>query len=166
MRDAFGGVFMIRIMLVFIFIFISFTAVSLNYAKAFRVKNYVIDIVEQEELFSLDRLDSDKSAIDKLDAILSKTGYHKECRNGNGRVKHEPGEGDAYCYNGIVIKESQMIGNTIVYDVYTYATWDLKTLNLIFALGGERKSEYSYVTDGTWKISGEARVVKRNYKKN
>ena len=54
MRDAFGGIFMIRLMLVFVFIFVAFTAISLNYAKAFRIKNKVIDFVEQEEIMDLD----------------------------------------------------------------------------------------------------------------
>lgn len=38
MRDAFGGAFMIKVMLIFLGIYIAFMAVALNYAKAFRVK--------------------------------------------------------------------------------------------------------------------------------
>ena len=38
MRDAFGGTFMIQVFLVFILIYISFTALALNYAKAFKAK--------------------------------------------------------------------------------------------------------------------------------
>ena len=37
MRDAFGGEFMLRIFLIFILIYILFTAVVLNYAKAFKL---------------------------------------------------------------------------------------------------------------------------------
>ena len=44
MRDAFGGVFMIKLALIFIIIYVSFMAVAINYAKAFRVKNQVINI--------------------------------------------------------------------------------------------------------------------------
>ena len=36
MRDAFGGAFSIQIFLIFILIYVSFIAVSLNYAKAFK----------------------------------------------------------------------------------------------------------------------------------
>ena len=56
MRDAFGGTFMIQIFIVFILIYICFTAMSLNYAKAFRVKNAVIDFVETNEISSLKTL--------------------------------------------------------------------------------------------------------------
>ena len=47
MRESFGGAFIINLLLVFIVIFISFMAVTISYAKAFRVKNQVINIVEQ-----------------------------------------------------------------------------------------------------------------------
>ena len=38
MRDAFGGAFMIKIFIIFIFVYICLTAMALNYAKAFKVK--------------------------------------------------------------------------------------------------------------------------------
>ena len=47
MRESFGGAFMIKLVLVFIVIYVSFMAVAINYAKAFRVKNQVINILEQ-----------------------------------------------------------------------------------------------------------------------
>ena len=56
MRDAFGGVFTMNLLLVFIFIYVAVTAVSLNYAKAFRAKNAVIDFIEQKEVTDLDKM--------------------------------------------------------------------------------------------------------------
>lgn len=47
MKDAFGGAFIIRIMLVFFVIFISFMTVAINWAKAFRIKSGVISILER-----------------------------------------------------------------------------------------------------------------------
>ena len=52
MRDAFGGEFMIRLMMVFIVVYVGFGAISLNYAKTFRLKNKIIDIIEQESITS------------------------------------------------------------------------------------------------------------------
>ena len=51
MRDAFGGAFMIKLFLVFIIIYVSFTALALNYAKAFKVKNKIIEYIETNENF-------------------------------------------------------------------------------------------------------------------
>lgn len=49
MRDAFGGTFMIEILMVFIVLFTAFTAVIVNVAKTFRIKNEVINIIEQTQ---------------------------------------------------------------------------------------------------------------------
>ena len=164
MREAFGGVFMIRISLVFVFIFVAFSAISLNYAKAFRVKNHVIDFIEQQEVFSLDTLfhsaKSDKLA--KLDAILDAANYNKECQNVdvNGKIKTEPGAPSAYCYRGVVFAESTKIDRTIIYNVSTFADWNLGTLSMLLRLGNQSQNSQN-VIDGSWEISGEARVVKR-----
>ena len=53
MNDAFGGAFMIKLFLVFIFVYICFTALALNYAKAFKVKNMIIDYIENNEITDL-----------------------------------------------------------------------------------------------------------------
>ena len=69
MRDAFGGVFTMNFMLVFIFIFVAFSAISLNYAKAFRLKNSIIDFVEENEIVNLSDIDA---KTDELNSILNK----------------------------------------------------------------------------------------------
>ena len=47
MKDAFGGAFIIRIMLVFFVIFIIFMTVAISWAKAFRIKSTVISTLER-----------------------------------------------------------------------------------------------------------------------
>ena len=49
MRDAVGGAFMIKLLLVFLAVYTIFIAIAINYAKAFRVKNKVLNIIEQNE---------------------------------------------------------------------------------------------------------------------
>lgn len=161
MRDAFGGVFMIRLMLVFIFIYVTFTAISLNYAKAFRIKNKVIDFVEQEEILNLNALSQGNGAkLQKLDKILTSAKYNKECTNGNGLIRREPGMSQAYCYRGIIIEKESETDRTIVYNVYTYADWNLGTLNMLLALGGQSQNSKNIV-NGAWEIAGQAKVTKR-----
>lgn len=163
MRDSFGGVFTTNFLLVFIFIYVSFTAVSLNYAKAYRVKNSVIDFIEENEIISL----SDTSFYDKLDKlnlILENAKYNKECNDGNGPVTNADGTSIGYCYEGIIILQDrdEKITDTNVknryYQVIAYADWDLGALNKILALGGKREDSEEIVK-GTWAIKGEAKVV-------
>jgi len=162
MRDAFGGIFMIRLFLVFIFIYVAFSAVSLNYARAFRVKNSVISFIEENEIVDLKSLNYS----DKLDAILQNANYNKECSNGNGTIRSVEGKNVGYCHNGIVIikqSEEKIEGTesiVIKYQVLTYADWNLGALTKLLALGGRQATKDDYV-EGTWAITGEAKVVLR-----
>ena len=51
MRDAIGGVFSLQIILVFVILINGYLAYSVNYTRAFRVKNEIINIVEESEGF-------------------------------------------------------------------------------------------------------------------
>ena len=161
MRDAFGGVFMMRFLLVFIFIYVAFTAVSLNYAKAFRIKNKVIDFVEQEEIINIASLnEGNGNKLTKLDKILKSANYNKECINGNGLISSAPKEPLAYCYNGIIIEQNEVKDSYVTYNIYTYADWNLGSLNMILALSGAKQNSKNII-NGAWEISGQAKVVKR-----
>lgn len=167
MRDAFGGVFMIRLFLVFIVIYVAFTAISLNYAKAFRIKNSIISFLEENEVDNLGKL-SNLDLSEKLDVILTNANYHKTCTAGNAPIKSNGGDIVGYCYNGIVIQESnrepikdtesKTIGYKITYQVTTFADWNIGILNKILVLGGQRENSQEYVM-GTWAIKGEATIV-------
>ena len=52
MREAIGGTWLLTIVLVFIVLFSSFLALSINYSKAFKVKNGIVK--EVNSLYSID----------------------------------------------------------------------------------------------------------------
>lgn len=70
MKDAFGGAFVLRIMIVFFVIFISFMVVAVNFAKTYRVKNGLINILERNS-FNV----SDSVLGDKIDLYLKSINY-------------------------------------------------------------------------------------------
>lgn len=75
MREAFGGAFMIKVMLIFLGIYIAFMAVALNYAKAFRVKNQIINIIEQYEGY--EKKSSNNTEVkDIIGSYLDNMGYN------------------------------------------------------------------------------------------
>lgn len=49
MKEAYGGATNIYLFLFFFVVYVSFLAFALQFAKAYRVKNYVIDVLEQEQ---------------------------------------------------------------------------------------------------------------------
>lgn len=49
MRSAIGGTWITQLVIVFMLIFVAFLALSLNYTKAFKVRNQLMTIIEQQE---------------------------------------------------------------------------------------------------------------------
>ena len=47
MQEAFGGMSMMKMFMIFFVIYVCFMAIALNFAKIYRVKNYVINTLEQ-----------------------------------------------------------------------------------------------------------------------
>lgn len=169
MRDAFGGSFMLMIFLVFIFVYISFTAVSLSYAKAFKVKNAVISYLEESEIESLDdmtatQLNDFENFINK--EIVGNSNYdmsrYNICKN---YPKTDPLGGDrvkGICANaGIQIDESEQDERTggYYYTVTTFLGWDIGFLSKLASLNGNGNDPDGGRVAGTWKISGQTRLI-------
>lgn len=164
MRDAFGGVFTMNLLLVFIFIFVAFSAVSLNYAKAFRLKNSVIDFIEENEILSLRDIDN---KIDKLSEVINNSDYQKSCNGELSELGTDSfGNINEYCYRGVYIslesiEEIEGTDKTIIkYNVTTLADWNLGALNKLLVLGGSNENANGTIS-GAWRINGEAKVIAR-----
>lgn len=49
MREAIGGTWITQLVIIFMLLFVAFLALSLNYTKAFKVKNEFLSIIEKNE---------------------------------------------------------------------------------------------------------------------
>ncbi|NLA32492.1 MAG: hypothetical protein GX864_00885, partial [Mollicutes bacterium] len=49
MREAVGGTWLFQIAIVFIILFSGYLALSVNYSRAFKVKNEILAIIERNE---------------------------------------------------------------------------------------------------------------------
>ena len=74
MRDAFGGAFFIKLMLIFFAIYIAFIAIALNYAKAFRVKNTIINYIEENESYNINVQNLIESYVASMNYYVSSVG--------------------------------------------------------------------------------------------
>ena len=161
MRDAFGGAFMIKLFLVFILIYVGFTAVALNYAKAFKVKNAMVKYLESNEIAEI----SSESAVfkDKLEEYITKEihGNMNYYGNINCGGSDELGITKEYCKNGIRIDKYDPVvtGETNKLGVYHKVTvaiaWNLPFMNGLLRISG-RDDNIIY---GTWYVSGETRPI-------
>ena len=138
MRDAFGGAFMIQVFLVFILIYIGFTAMALNYAKAFKVKNTVVEYLESNEIVDLNKLNvAQKNAMEEYFAneVLGNMNYNLSgqdiCNNLGIKEYDDAGHRIAYCHDlGIVIEQTGKAMNTegVYYTVSTFVGWRIPFL--------------------------------------
>lgn len=80
MKDSVGSTFLIGIMMVFVVIFVSFTAVIANIAKTFRMKNQVINYVEQYKYDG----SAGHEAISKIEDYLGTVDYEIEQKGSEG----------------------------------------------------------------------------------
>ncbi len=141
MRDAVGGTFMIYVFVIFLAVYITFVAVAFNYARAFKVKNKVIDIIEQNEGIRDFNDTSSDSVLGQIDEYLARVSYLIDCKN----VSDEDN-----CYGrGYLIEEvratSSVDGMTATYyKVTTFIRLEIPFLDLGFTIpvkGETRKIE-------------------------
>lgn len=139
MKDAFGSTAMLYLLLIFLFLYTVFMAIALNYAKAFRVKNKVIDIVEQNEGIRDTGWanTSPGSVISDIDFYLDSVNYYVE---GVDKNKYGPTCYDrGYC---ISKKTATVDGLTSeYYQVTTFVKLDfpLIDLKIIVPIRGETR---------------------------
>ena len=168
MREASGGVFMIRLMLVFIVIYVAFGALSLNYAKAFKIKNKVISYIEENNIQEF----CNEEQLANLGAILDQYDSTVECDtrkyNQSTPCQYDTNEDSTtYCYHGVRIEKMDNITNKdkliniTNYKVSTFASWNLTFMNNILVLSGQSPNGAD-VINGSWEITGKAKVINRN----
>ena len=84
MQEAFGGTFMLKLFMVFFIIYVFFIGVALNFAKIYRIKNNVINILEQYQYSGDIKADTNGEIIrGKLSQYLDKVPYQFEPSDSN-----------------------------------------------------------------------------------
>ena len=78
MRQSMGTLWIFSIVITFITIFASYLAITLNYAKAFKIKNHIISLIENRE-----GITDDSDIANWLDDYLLSSGYNAygDCRS-------------------------------------------------------------------------------------
>ena len=159
MRDAIGGVLIIEIIIVFLLIINSYLAFSVNYTKAFRVKNRIISIIENYEGLT-SGTNGSESAIENMmleNHYSIDRAYIVRCDALDGAKKYDPiyNSAGGFCKYTIETSESGqgLASETYkgtVYSVAVFVNIDLPVLNKIFpylsnifAIKGETKTIYS-----------------------
>lgn len=75
MREAIGGTWITQLVIIFMLIFVAFLALSLNYSKAFQVRNEILTMIEKREGVTTGS-NINKSTIKLINNYLSNNGYN------------------------------------------------------------------------------------------
>lgn len=144
MKDAFGGTYMLRILIIFFVIYISFMTVAIGFARAFRVKNNVINIIE-DPTYRNEEITSDNDNSKLLTAInvyLDKISYNYSSNtDSNTDIKKKcTTNGGNYVSRGICVKKMES-NNKYYYEVTSYYLLEspLFGFELIVPITGETK---------------------------
>lgn len=113
MREAFGTSFVVSAVIIFVAIFIFFFVAGMSYTKAFKTKNRIIDIIEENGGY-------DETAKSEIASILKESGYRIKSGNPDceeiGRIK------DIKQANGDSFENLTQSSNTYRYCVYSIKT--------------------------------------------
>ena len=128
MKEAFGGAFMIKLGIVFLIIYVTFMCLAISYARAFRVKNQILNYIEQYEGY-------DKVPEDDLRLYLQKVGYYvnlsEEDKNGYEGCIYDQG----YC----VAKKNTSNGNYYVITTFIHIDFPFFGLDFNVPIKGETR---------------------------
>lgn len=160
MKDAFGSTFMIQILLVFIIIYVGFIGIAINYGRAFRIKNHIIDYLETNEVGNLEQASENTNFTNYVNGILKDFNYKNSSICENYKVIDSKTQ---MCIGGVIVEREETTTkhgvNHIYYKVNTYVGYDLGFLNTLLSLGREKSSN---TIAGYFRISGETRVIVTN----
>jgi len=140
MRDAIGGAWLYSLVIVFMLIFVSYLAISVNYSKAFRVKDGIISIIEQSEGHG-------NNARDTIGTFLSGNAYliTSGC-GGRGAPVNLPNVG-TYCLSMEDSPDVSLGRRKVHYRVTVFFRFDLPVIGRIFTFPVTGETETIHCID-------------------
>lgn len=142
MRDAFGGVTNLVIIVVFLALVSGYLAFNVNYTKAFRVKNKIISTFEQYEGQCNASQRGPNTCNGEIIEYMKSIGYSANSFNITDYTCH-----DGYCYRKIIVTDPDSDeGEKAYFKVVTQINIDIPIINKIlpglkiFRVSGDTKS--------------------------
>lgn len=181
MREAIGGTWLFQIVIFFVLLFTAFMCLSINYSKAFNVKNTIVKAIERSGGVDLTTSAPDNETIQSIVNYLNEISYRTTGKcprgyKGYNRSGVIDSNNSAFC---ISKKETNIeidgattddLPDMSYYRIIVFFQLDLPIFNELFnfkVTGDTRKVNTSYSKDGVYKDykNGKCQEYK-NGKKN
>lgn len=129
MREAIGNTFIVSIIITFVIVFIILFATSTSYTKAYKVKNKIIDIIEENNGVS-------PAVYAEIDQFLGGIGYRV---NSSNRKCPDGGENPSSSYRYCITPKTTSKGTYYVVTAYMYFDVPILSTILEMPVKGESK---------------------------
>ena len=135
MRDAIGQVFALQVILIFVMLINGYMAYSVNYARAFRVKNHIVNIIEQYEGVN------NQYALEEIEDYVAKMNYDVDNQQLAKFYNDNPGAVCSFATGWCCVPhEVSSTGadedkNGVYYTVVTFVSIDIPVVKNILGLG-------------------------------
>lgn len=169
MRESIGGAWLLGIAVVIIALFTSYLAFSVNYSKAFKVKDGIVERIEKYEGFSDRSLTSGRpnaNAISEIQDFLNKIAYNTKGKctekigverpfyaiDGSNKSKNNRDMKSTYCVERVTKGGTGGDYASAYYKVTVFygLSFGFIDLNSMFFLTGETKNIYYPKDDDFW----------------
>lgn len=143
MKESIGGVSLFTIVIIFIILFTGYISLSINYSKAYNVKNELIIIIKNQGGVCVDSTDPNSICSNFPDLITSffnETNYRSKGNCGDGYVGFSrngdliaDGQGAAFCVKGVNVSEDSLnLPQSTYYEIRVFWQLDLPILSKLF----------------------------------
>jgi len=137
MRESIGGGWLLGIVALFIALFSGYLAVSLNYSKAFKVKNKIVEVLEDYGGFN-------ENSEEIINNYLKEIYYSTVQVTENSCPEKQEFHDGGYCTREIIVSDHRNGKNRVYYKVTTFIKIELPLVNfnINLPLKGETKVIY------------------------
>ena len=148
MKEAIGGISLFNIVIVFVLLFAGYISLSINYSKAYNVKNEILNIIRNQggvctsqNPSSTDNCYNFSEQITDYfrEANYRSTGKCEEGWVGYNREGLRDDNNSAFCVNSIKVNSNSELPNALYYQVKVFYQLDLPIISSVieFSIYGE-----------------------------
>lgn len=153
MRESIGGVSLFNLVIVFVLLFTGYISLSINYSKAYNVKNELVNIIKNQGGICTTGAVICGNLVDQIQDYFGEVSYHSHgtCKDGfygfkrDGTALGLNANDAAFCVKGIPVSQNSELPNALYYQVKVFYQLDLPIFNNIFnfSVSGETSRIYS-----------------------
>lgn len=143
MKEAVGGISLFTIVIVFVILFTGYISLSINYSKAYNVKNELVNIIRNQggvcTSSTPSASDNCYNFVEQITDYFKETNYRStgRCKDGyvgytrNGELASS-GERTAFCVRGISANGNSELPNALYYKVQVFWQLDIPIFSSVF----------------------------------